>query len=249
MSNVHPELEVFDDGPIRHIVFNRPAKLNAIRKDQHQRVIDALVKAEHESSVCLVAFSGRGSSFCCGDDLHEAMGPNGDRGWPVRYQRHLVDLDIGIGPLLLQEVTSIIRGFPKATAALMHGYAIGAGYDYALSCDLRVITEDCKFGDPRIHRALWSAEGWSYKLPRQVPAGHVARIAYLGELLSGAQAVEIGLAHTLLPAGVPDIREAARPLLLRIAAQDRAAYRATKAALLDALDLPYPVALRDTGVR
>jgi enoyl-CoA hydratase/carnithine racemase len=248
MASGHPDLQVFDDGPIRHIVFNRPAKLNAIQKMQHQRVIDALAEAESDPRVRLVAFSGRGSSFCCGDDLKEGSNLFGKSGWPEHYQRHLVDLDIGIGPMLLQEVTSIIRSFPKPTAALMHGYAIGAGYDYALSCDLRVVTEDCQFGDPRIHRALWSAEGWSYKLPRHVPAGHVARIAYLGELLSGKQAVDIGLAHALLPAGA-DVRDEARALLLRLAAQDEVAYRATKAALLDALDLPYATALHDTGVR
>jgi len=248
--NSHPDLEIFDDGPIRHIVFNRPRVLNTIQKMQHQRVIDALQEAEDQDSVRLVAFSGRGRAFCAGDDLKESGGNwRNPTGWPERYRRrHMVDLEIGIGPMILQEVTSVIRYLSKPTAALMHGYAMGAGYDYALSCDLRVVTEDCQFGDPRVHRALWSAEGWSYKLPRAVPAGHVARIAYLGELMSGAKAVETGLAHALLPA-LADVRDAARPLLMRIAAQDPAAYRATKFALLDGLDLPYRAALHDSGIR
>ncbi|MGE0806710.1 MAG: enoyl-CoA hydratase/isomerase family protein [Burkholderiaceae bacterium] len=234
-----------DDGPIRHLVLNRPAKLNAIETAQHERVIDALKEAESDERVRLVAFSGNGSSFCAGDDL-KAIGSDfrNPLGWPERYlRRHMVDLDIGIGPMLLQEVTSAIRRFPKPTAALMHGYAIGAGYDYALSCDLRVVTDDCRFGDPRIHRALWSAEGWSYKLPRAVPLGFAARIAYLGELLSGEQAMEIGIAHALLPAGTP-VREGARDLLLRVAGFDETAYRMTKQALLDGLDLPYEAASR-----
>ena len=243
MMRQHPELEIIDDGPIRHIVFNRPAKLNTLQKMQHQRVIDALNAAEQDPGVRVVAFSGRGRAFCAGDDLKDS-GP-----WPERYQQHhAVDLAIGIGPLLLIEVTSIIRYLSKPTAALMHGYAIGAGYDYSLSCDLRVVTADCQYGDPRIHRALWSAEGWSYKLPRIVPAGYVPSIAYLGELMTGAQAVERGLAHALLPAGT-DVRDAARPLLMRIAAQDATAYRATKMAMLDGLDLPYRAALHDSGVR
>ncbi len=241
----HPDLQVSDDGPIRHIILNRPAKLNAIETAQHQRVIDALAEAEADPHVRLVAFSGNGRAFCAGDDL-KAVGNDFQSpvGWPERYlRRHMVDLELGIGPMLLQEVTSAIRCFPKPTAALMHGYAVGAGYDYALSCDLRVMTEDCQFGDPRIHRALWSAEGWSYKLPRAIPMGFASRIAYLGELLSGEEAMTIGLAHALLPAGTP-VREGAREMLLQIAGFDGNAYRVTKQALLDALDLSFKSALR-----
>lgn len=240
------EFEVLDDGPVRHLVLNRPAKLNAMHMEQHERIIEALKAAGRDDRVKVVALSGRGRAFCAGDDLTTVTNWKDASSWPARYARHFVDSDIGLGPMLLQEATSLLRDFPKPTAALMHGYAVGAGYDYALSCDLRLVTADCRFGDPRVHRALWSAEGWSYKLPRLVAGGHVARIAYLGELLSGSEAVEIGLAHALLDGGT-DVREAARPTLLKLAAQDSAAYRATKHAMLSGFELPYRAAVRDDG--
>jgi enoyl-CoA hydratase/carnithine racemase len=245
----HTDLEIFDDGPVRHIVFNRPLALNTLQKKQHQRVIDALHAAEADARVGVVAFSGRGRAFCAGDDLKEGgLSGRDPSTWPERYRQRLVELDIGIGPLILQEATSVIRSLETPTAALMHGYAIGAGYDYALSCDLRIVAADCRFGDPRIHRALWSAEGWSYKLPRTVNGGHVARIAYLGELLDAETALDIGIAHAIVPAEL-DIREAARPMLMRLAAADPNAYRATKRAMLDGLDLPYWAARIDPGIR
>ena len=240
------ELEVVDDGPIRHLILNRPDKLNSMHMQQHERILRELKVAECLDQVRLIAISGRGRAFCAGDDLRTVTNWRDESTWPKRYKKHFVDTDIGMGPLLLQEVTSFLRYYPKPTAALLHGYAVGAGYDYALSCDLRLITPDCRFGDPRIHRALWSAEGWSYKLPRLVFGGHVAKIAYLGELLSGTEAVELGLAHGLLDAK-RDIREAARSTLMRLSSFDSAAYRSTKLAMLIGLDLPYHASVHDDG--
>ena len=240
------ELEVVDDGAIRHLIFNRPDKLNSMHMQQHERILRELKAAEHDDRVRLVAISGRGRAFCAGDDLRTVTNWKDVSAWPERYKNHFVDTDIGMGPLLLQEVTSFLRNYPKPTAALLHGYAVGAGYDYALSCDLRLITPGCQFGDPRIHRALWSAEGWSYKLPRLVFGGHVAKIAYLGELLRGTEAVELGLAHGLLDEK-RDIREAARSTLLRLSSMDSAAYRSTKLAMLNSFDLPYHAAVHDDG--
>lgn len=240
------ELEVVDDGPIRHLILNRPDKLNSMHMQQHERILRELKVAECLDQVRLIAISGRGRAFCAGDDLRTVTNWRDESTWPKRYKKHFVDTDIGMGPLLLQEVTSFLRYYPKPTAALLHGYAVGAGYDYALSCDLRLITPDCRFGDPRIHRALWSAEGWSYKLPRLVFGGHVAKIAYLGELLSGTEAVELGLAHGLLDAK-RDTREAARSTLMRLSSFDSAAYRSTKLAMLNGLDLPYHASVHDDG--
>ena len=168
-------LIVTDDGPIRHLRFNRPKRLNAIDLDQHERVIESVRKASSNPDVRVIAFSGVGRAFCAGDDMK-----GGGRTFPERYQKHRVDLSVGLGPLLLQEVTTIIRNVPKPTAVLMHGYALGAGYDYATSCDFRLATPDCRFGDPRINRAMWAAEGWSYKLTRLIPQTHVARVSTSG---------------------------------------------------------------------
>lgn len=230
-------LIVYDDGPIRHIRFNRPERLNALDLDQHERVISAMREAESDSDVRVIAFSGEGRAFCAGDDLK-----GGGSTWPDRYRERRVDLDIGIGPLLLQEVTSIIRDMPKPTVVLMHGYALGAGYDYATSCDFRLATEDCRFGDPRVHRAMWAAEGWSYKLTRLIPQTHAARIAYLGEPLTGKEAWEVGLVHRTYPSGA-DLRDAAREFLLQAAALDAETYALIKRDIIDSLDLRYEQAI------
>lgn len=230
-------LLIDDEGPIRHIRFNRPERLNAIDLEQHDRVIKALRAAEADDAVRVVALSGEGRAFCAGDDLK-----GGGRGWPERYEERLVDLDIGLGPLLLQEAMTVIRHLNKPIVTMMHGYCLGAGYDYATSCDVRVATQSCQFGDPRVHRGMWCAEGWSYKLPKLVGQGRVPRISFLGELLTGTEALEIGLVHRVYPDG-EDLRESAAPFLESLAQVDPEAYRWTKAKMLADLDLPYPMSL------
>lgn len=225
-------LLTYDEGSVRHIRFNRPARLNALTPMQHTRVIAAIENAEKDQAVRVVALSGAGRAFCAGDDISGR-----ERVWPAAYQDRLVDLDIGVGPLILQEVTATIRRCSKPTVALMQGYAIGAGYDYATSCDFRIAAEDCQFGDPRVHRALWAAEGWSYKLPRLAGAGRAAKIGLLGELLTSSEAFEYGLVHRIVPAGT-SVLDGSKEFLGRLAGIPADSLSSLKSRLLASQDLP-----------
>ena len=229
---------VEDDGAVRHLILNRPEKLNALDLDQHIRIRNAVERAVADDDVRVLALSGNGRAFCAGDDLR-AGAPTGED--PLQGRR--VDLDVGAGPTFLLESAAVLRRCPKPTVALLHGHALGSGYDYSLSCDFRVATRDANYGDPRIHRALWAAEGWAYKLPRLIHQSAVTPIAYLGRTMSGEDAYARGLVHRLYPAGT-DLRLAAKPFLDDLAALDGTAYAETKARLLAAADLAFEPALK-----
>ncbi len=224
-----PELLIEDEGPVRHLIFNRPARLNANNLAQHDRVIQAVGDAATDDSVRVVAFSGRGRAFSAGDDMRDPGK------MPTRMARRQVDLSVGTGPLLLHEVIDAIWMLEKPTVALIHGHALGSGYDIALACDFRFAVTDCNLGDPRVNNALWCAEGWSYKLPRLIAGGHAARIAMLGRSLSGVEAHAIGLVQHVFPAGA-DLRLESRELLAELAAKDTDAYATTKRLLQKDLD-------------
>ena len=231
------EDETTEHGLIRHLVLNRPDKLNALDLDQHVRIKAAVEAATDDGDVRVLCLSGRGRAFCAGDDLTARSSPDPD---PLAGRR--VDLDLGSGPTFLLESAAALRHCPLPTAVLLHGHALGSGYDYSLSCDFRLATEDVNHGDPRIHRALWAAEGWSYKLPRLVHQSAVAPIAYLGETMNGAAAHAYGLVHAVYPAA-SDLRAAARPFLNRLAALSPVAYRETKALILAGVDQDFGSAL------
>lgn len=222
------------EGPICHIIFNNPERLNALAPMQHEGVLQALKSAEADDAVRVIVFSGAGRGFCAGDYIKGT----GGGGWPARLAHRRVELDIGAGPVLLNEATTAIRNLLKPTVALMHGVALGAGYDYASSCDFRLSTHGCSIGDPRIRLGLWGAEGWSYKLSRLIGQTYVPPMTYDGGLLTGAEAAEIGFVHKLYPDDAP-LKEGAHEFLMRIASIDAVTYRKVKADILCGLDQSY----------
>ena len=230
-------LLVEDEGPVRHLVLNRPGKLNALDLDQHMRIERAVAAAGAAEPVRVVALSGAGRAFCAGDDLRAGERVEAD---PLRGRR--VDLEVGPGPVQLLAAAAALRACPKPTVALLHGHALGSGYDYSLSCDFRLATADVNYGDPRIHRALWAAEGWAWKLPRLLQQAAVAPIAYLGATMTGEAAHRLGLVHGVYPAGAA-LREAAKPFLRRLAVLDPTAYARMKARILAAGDQTFDAAL------
>ena len=230
-----------DEGPVRHLVLNRPKKLNALDVDQHFRIRAAVREADADPSVRVIVLSGVGRAFCAGDDLTA-----GKRDLPEELERRRVDLDLGMGPVLLLDSCAALRSTSKPTVVLIHGHALGSGYDYSLSCDFRVATEDANYGDPRMQRALWAAEGWSYKLPRQLNLSLLAPIAYLGETMTGTLAYERGLVHRLYAAGSA-LREVARPFLEEVANLDSDAFARTKRQILTGLDMSFEQALRSSA--
>jgi enoyl-CoA hydratase len=231
-------LMIDDDGPIRHLRFNRPDKLNALDLDQHDRIMSALIDADADPTVRVVALSGEGRAYCAGDDL----GGRPDTK-PAFLDGRRVDLDVGIGPALLLESCAVLRRLSKPTVVLMHGHALGSGYDYSLSCDFRLATHGVNYGDPRMNLALWAAEGWSWKLPRQVHQSAVTPIAYLGQTMSGQEAFDVGLVHRIYEDGV-DLRESAADFLTALSRLDGAAYRRTKQMMLEAQDASFEQSLR-----
>lgn len=230
-------LIITDEGGVRHLILNRPEKINAIDYAQHLRLMTQFDLAEEDPNVRVVALSGVGRGFCSGDDLTAATFEGIDP-----YRDRKVDLEMGSGPAVLLESCRKLHHLSKPTVALMHGIALGSGYDYSLSCDFRVVTHDIRYGDPRIDRALWAAEGWSYKLPRLTNLSIVSRVAYLGEIMNGPQAMTFGLAHSIVD-GEPDIRESSRSFLENLVRVSSPAYGRVKYAMLRGLDSDFEKAL------
>ena len=227
------ELLLQDENGVRHLILNRPQKINAIDYAQHLRLMDAFKQAEADEEVAVVALSGVGRGFCAGDDLTSGTYEGKDP-----YSHRKVDLEMGSGPVVLLESCAVLRRLSKPTIALMHNIALGSGYDYSLSCDFRIVNQSIRYGDPRIDRALWAAEGWSYKLPRLIHQSPVTPIAYLGELMNGAKALEYGLVHEVV-ADDTDVRESSRGFVGRLLAISGPAYTRTKLSMLQAMDASF----------
>lgn len=218
-------------GPVLHIKLNSPGRLNALDLGQHESIRDALLTAEARDEVRVVVISGAGRAFCAGDHIKAG----GAGALPRRLQHRAVDLAIGTGPLLLLEVTSILRRLTKPTLALLHGYAVGAGFDYACACDFRLATTDCIIGDPRMKLALWGAEGGSYMVPRLQGQAFLSGTTYLGQTLNGAAAAKCGFVHKIIAAPTLDDGVVAG-FCMRLAELPEEAFRQQKMRMLMGVD-------------
>ena len=113
-------LIVHDEDGVRHLILNRPDKINAIDYAQHLSLMEQFELVAQDSSVKVLALSGVGRGFCSGDDLTAPPFEGDD---PYAYRK--VALEIGSGPAILLESCRRLHHLPKPTVALMHGIALG----------------------------------------------------------------------------------------------------------------------------
>ena len=174
-------------GEIALIHLNRPDRLNAVTVDLTEQLGGALARATAEGARAVV-LAGRGRAFCAGHDLKEPEPVE----TPVQTRVRLE---------AIQEVTRLVRRFPGPVVAAVHGYALGAGCEFALACDLVVATEDAQFGFPEVSVGLSVTGGISRLLPVLVGWAKAKELLLLGDRVTGAEAERIGLVARAVPSG------------------------------------------------
>jgi 2-(1,2-epoxy-1,2-dihydrophenyl)acetyl-CoA isomerase len=203
------------DQSIAHVYLNRPHRLNAVVPELTAGLIAALRRAGDEDAR-VVMLAGRGRAFCSGFDLKEPLVRES-----LLATRRRVD---GI-----QEVTRAIRRFPGPVVAAVHGYALGAGCEFALGCDLVVAGQDAWFGFPEVSVGLSVTGGISRLLPLLVGPMRAKELLLLGERFDAAAAHELGLVNRVAPPG--EHERVALELAARLAAQPPLALALAKQAL------------------
>ncbi|KZB87357.1 enoyl-CoA hydratase/isomerase family protein [Amycolatopsis regifaucium] len=212
-----------DDG-IAIIWLNRPERLNAVVAELVDDLLEAL-DAVAKSDARAMVLAGRGRAFCAGHDLKEPT-PEGD-------SRPRLDR--------LQDVTRRLRGLRQPVIAAVHGYAIGAGAEFAMGCDLILAAEDAVFAFPEVSLGLSVTGAASRLLPLLVGPLKAKELLLLGERVSGAKAHELGLVNAALPAD--DLMDTALDWAGRIAAHPAAAATMAKRALDSGIDSSLDAAL------
>jgi len=171
-----------DDG-VALIRLNRPERLNAVVPELVDDLLEAL-DAAARSGARAVVLAGHGRAFCAGHDLKEPI-PEGDS--RARLDR-------------IQDVTRRLRALPQPVIAAVHGYAIGAGAEFALGCDLVLAAEDAVFAFPEVSLGLSVTGAASRLLPILVGPLKAKELLLLGERVDGKTAHGLGLVNAAVPA-------------------------------------------------
>ena len=103
---------------------------------------------------------------------------------------------------LLQEPSAIeaADAFPKPLIAMINGYCLGSGNELAMACDIRIASEDAKFGQPEINLGMMPGGGATQRLPRLIGLGKALWLMYSGALLDSSEAMKMGLVDLVVPA-------------------------------------------------
>jgi 2-(1,2-epoxy-1,2-dihydrophenyl)acetyl-CoA isomerase len=203
------------DQSVARVYLNRPHRLNAVVPELTAGLVAALQRAGDEGAR-VVVLAGRGRAFCSGFDLKEPVQQES-----VIETRRRVD---GI-----QEVTRAIRRFPGPVVAAVHGYALGAGCEFALGCDLVVAAADAQFGFPEVSVGLSVTGGISRLLPLLVGPMRAKELLLLGDRFDAATARELGLVNRVTAPG--EHEGAALEVAARLVAQPALALALAKQAL------------------
>ena len=202
----------YNDG-IATIRLDRPSRLNAVTPQLVEDLVAALKSAESDHARAVV-LQGNGRSFCAGHDLQ--AGENGVHA-----------LDVWRDVQRIQDVTRAVRRMPAPVIASVHGYALGAGCEFALCSDLVIAADSAIFGFPEVGVGLSVTGGISHVLPMAVGFARAKELLLLGERFSAETALGWGLINEVVPADHLEARshEVARqiaeraPLAVAIAKQ------------------------------
>lgn len=172
------------------IVLNRPDKLNAFHGEMIEELVLALMDAEANDDVYAVVLTGAGRGFCSGADV-TSMGEND-------ANDQLASAD---GLWKVQNVVRYLYASAKPTIAGVNGPALGAGCDFALACDLRVMEENAYLREQFVNIGLVPGDGGGWLLPRLVGEAKAKEYILTGRDITPNEALDMGLVMEVVEDG------------------------------------------------
>lgn len=164
------------------IKLNRPDKFNSFNREMALQLITELDKAEKDKNIRAIVITGEGKAFCAGQDLAEALDPNGPG------IKRIVDEHYN--PIILR-----IRNIEKPIIAAVNGVAAGAGANIALACDIVYAAKSATFIQAFSKIGLIPDSGGTYTLPRLVGLNLASALMITGDKFNAEEARSFGLVY------------------------------------------------------
>lgn len=208
---------------------NKPEVRNALDDEMSFAIREAIQVCEEDGTRCIV-LTGAGGAFSSGADIKKAFAQGIT---PETIRKMLVE---GYHPTL-----KAIRSASWPVIAAVDGYAAGIGCDFALACDLRLVSERGRFAELFARVGLIPDGGGTYMLPRLVGLGRAMELMFTGRDVLADEALHIGLANKVFP--TEGFLEQVIAYATEIAKKSPHALKRGKAAMIAALDSQYSEAL------
>ncbi|MFO7962281.1 MAG: enoyl-CoA hydratase [Desulfobacterales bacterium] len=177
---------------IATITFNRPERLNAITNRLLEEFEHALLEIRTDDEVKVIVITGAGRGFCAGEDIKES--PQTDITRKVSTKRGVLAVEVQ------PAFPVVMRGMPKPVIAAVNGAAVGQGFAITLCCDIRIASENARFGAFWVKRGIPPESGGAFNLPRIIGPAKTFELCFTGKLVDASEAKEIGLVNHVVPA-------------------------------------------------
>ncbi|MFO7560055.1 MAG: enoyl-CoA hydratase-related protein [Desulfobacterales bacterium] len=178
------------EGSIAYVTINREKQRNSISSETVTLFREYLDQAEKDETVRVLCITGAGEkAFCSGADLGNVMSKESAGGDdPLRNYADLLKR---------------IASFPKPTVARVNGYCLAGGTGFMLACDIVIARDDTQFGTPEVNVGLFPMMIGAL-IFKNVPRKKAMEMVLLGDKLSSAEALDMGLITRSVPFGKLD---------------------------------------------
>ena len=192
------------------VTINRPDKLNALNHQTLIELQDIFGKLKSDEDVYVVILTGSGEkAFVAGADISE-----------------INKLDMIKGKEFAefgQSVFSLIEEFGKPVIAAVNGFALGGGCELALSCHIRIASENAKFGQPEVNLGIIPGYGGTQRLTRLINSGRAMEMILTGDMVDANEALSLGLVNKVYPQS--DLMSKAWEMAVKICSKGQQAIR------------------------
>ncbi|HMR19993.1 MAG TPA: enoyl-CoA hydratase-related protein [Sphingobacterium sp.] len=217
-------INVERQGQTAVITINREAKLNALNEQTMQDLAVVLDTVELDNDYRGIILTGAGQkSFVAGADIQEFVGLSEEEGRQKAEFGH-------------KSIMDRIENFPKPVLAAVNGFALGGGLELAMSCHIRIASENAKFGQPEVSLGIIPGYGGTQRLPQLIGKGRALQMILSGEMIGVELALQWGLVNQVVP--LEELISTCQILLDKIYAQSpqavTKAIAAVNAGILDA---------------
>jgi enoyl-CoA hydratase/carnithine racemase len=207
---------------IAYVTLNRPQALNVYNLQMRDDLYQVLSAIKDDPEVSVGIFKGAGEkAFCAGADLNDFLtAPSPIVARQVRFGR---------------DVWGLFLSIPQPLIAAVHGYVLGSGIEMSLCCDIRIASEDARFGLPEVGLGIIPAAGGTQTLPRIVGRAKTLEILLTSQWVNAEEAYRIGLVNRVVPR--EKLFDTAEEIAREIASYHTTAIRNAKEAVVRGLDL------------
>ena len=220
-------------GKIAWLTINRPEIHNALDPETLFALQDAWIDfRDDENCICAVITGAGDKAFCSGLDLGTTI--------PVmtgaRAPENEAEESLFANPGLVDHATLRNLELYKPVIAAVNGFAIAGGMELVQATDIRIASDNARFGLQEVKLGLFPMGGSTVRLPRQVPYSKAMEIMLTGELIDAEEALRIGFINRVVPQ--ERLKEEAEAIAQRIAGNGPLALQRIKESVINCLGLP-----------